>query len=123
MKKDFTASAGGKTATNGGSSSPFDQIAALEAAEAERLQKELRAMEEEKREVVQALQEKDEQVDTEMKEAAREELKAFRESDLNPIVKKADADGEEEASTLESAYEKKEKGLVDELVEATLAYK
>lgn len=114
MKDDFSASASGKT--------PFDQIAALEEQEQARVQTELDAMQAEEQQVKQALQEKEGQADAEMKEAAKKELFQFRETDVASTVKAAEADGQKEASNLETQYTNKEKELVNELVESFLAY-
>lgn len=116
MNDDYLATTSGKsTATAVGGSSPFDQIASLEAQEQVRVQKELDAMAAEEQQVKQALQDKEAQAELDMKEAARKELVEYRENELQNIVKAAEADGQKESKALESAYAAKESESLAEI--------
>ena len=116
MDTDFSASASGKTAIKASSgSTPFDKIAALEIHENARTQKEISAMEEEKREVEIALREKEEIGDQEIRDAARKELKAYRESELSTIVKDAEKAAGKETKALEESYLSREEAVVQRL--------
>ena len=123
MNNDFSASTTGKQHTSaGGSTSPFDQIAALEAKEQARVQTELDAMAAEEQQVKQALQEKEMQADQEMKDAATQELRTYRETELSAIVQTAENNGHETVQKLEEAYTKQEQELVENLTKEFLQY-
>lgn len=121
MKTDFSASASGKTTTGAATAStPFDKIATLEKQENERVRKEIAAMEEETKEVEVALKEKEEIGEQEIKEAAREDLKEYRETELNTIVKTAEKDAEKEAKDVEKHYSEREEAVVKRLTGTVL---
>ena len=73
-------------------------------------------MEEEKKEVEQALKEKEEIGDQEMKDAAREELLEYRETELSTIVKAAEKEMTKETEKIESTYQSKEKDIAKKLL-------
>lgn len=118
MDTDFSASTSGKTAT--GTKTPFDQIAQLEEQENARVAQEIGAMDEEKHEVEQALKEKEEIGDQEIKDSARKDLMEYRETELSTIVKAAEKDAEKEAKSIEEGYLSREDAVVQKLLEKAL---
>lgn len=105
------------TQNSGKSASPFDQIKELERREKERTEKELDAMLKEKEEVSQAVAKKEEQSSEEMKAKAKEELKAYSESELTQIVANGQEEAEKECTALESSYKNKKEAAVSLLLE------
>ncbi|PIQ75765.1 hypothetical protein COU78_00135 [Candidatus Peregrinibacteria bacterium CG10_big_fil_rev_8_21_14_0_10_49_24] len=122
MDTDFSATTGAKGAVSTPTrDTPFDQIARLEEQENARVAKEIEAMEEEKREVEQALKEKEEIGDQEIKDAARKELMEYRETELSTIVKSAEKDAEKKAEQIEAHFVSQEDAVAKKLVEQALA--
>lgn len=122
MDTDFSATTGAKGAVSTPTrDTPFDQIARLEEQENARVTQEIAAMEEEKREVEQALKEKEEIGDQEIKDAARKELMEYRETELGSIVQNAEKDAEKRAENIEAHYASQEDAVAKKLVEQAIA--
>ncbi|MCF7844664.1 MAG: hypothetical protein K9M03_02440 [Kiritimatiellales bacterium] len=102
------------TSTSG--STPFDQIAQLEAQEKERVQKEIAAMEVERSEVEKAVEEKTFQAEEELKVKAGAELKEHKDTELSAILSKAKADSEKGIAALEDQWKSKEGQATKQLV-------
>ena len=117
MNKDISASASGKTGTQAtGGSTPFDQITSLEKQENKRVQKEIDAMEKEREEVEQALKEKKEIGDQEIKDAARKELLEYRETELSLIIETSEKEATTESAAIQKAFESNQEGIVKDLL-------
>ena len=117
MNTDLSASNSGKTASRTATgSTPFDQITALEKEENKRFRTEVDAMDEEKKEVEQALKEKGEIGDQEMRDAARKELLEYRETELSTIMKTAEKEMTKETEKVENAVQAKEKDMAKKLL-------
>lgn len=117
MDSSKTAISSGKST---GGSSPFDEIVALEKQEAERTETELEAMRKEKQEVSQALAKKVQQSEEEMKNAAKEELKVFKEKDLTVILNEAENQAKDRCAQLEKKYDAVSQTLISGLTERVL---
>ena len=117
MNKDISASASGKTSTQATcGSTPFDQITSLEKQENKRVQKEIDAMEKEREEVEQALKEKKEIGDQEIKDAARKELLEYRETELSLIIETSEKEATTESAAIQKAFESNQEGIVKDLL-------
>ncbi|PIR52938.1 hypothetical protein COU76_04140 [Candidatus Peregrinibacteria bacterium CG10_big_fil_rev_8_21_14_0_10_49_10] len=117
MNSNFSAKTSGKTGfglKTGGT--PFDQIALLEAQESARVALEIEAMEKEKVEVEQAIEEKEVTGGKEIREAALQELRDYRETELTVIVKTAEEQTEKETATVKKHYQEHEDAVVQKLV-------
>ena len=100
----------------GSSTSPFDEITALEERENARTEKEISALQKEKEEVSQSLLLKEEQAREELRTEAKAELKAYSEKELGTIVQKAQREAEKECEALEEGSKKKKASVVKDLV-------
>lgn len=100
---------------SGSTTSPFDQIATLEAAEAARIEKECSAMQKEKDEVMHSVNTKEQQGYDEMKDKAKAELKQYSEQELNSILSTAQSEAEAECNALEQEAGKRKAALVSDL--------
>jgi hypothetical protein len=121
MNTDFSASASGKTTTGApAKETPFDQIAKLEKLESSRIATETDAMEEERHEVEQALKEKEDIGEQEIKDAARTELVEYRETELSTIVRAAESEADSTIKRLEKDYLSREDAIAKKLLEQAL---
>ncbi|MDA1209022.1 MAG: hypothetical protein O2904_03245 [bacterium] len=118
--ENSTSTGGTATKSSSGASTPFAQIQDLELHEARRLQVELEGMENERLEVTKAITEKEEVAEQELKDAAREELKEYRETQLIGIISSAEKKAENGETNLETSYEKTEKQVTDSLLKKML---
>ena len=73
-------------------------------------------MEEERKEVEQALREKEEIGDQEIKDAARKELLEYRETELSTIMKTAEKEMTKETEKVQSAFQAKEGDMAKKLL-------
>lgn len=102
-------------------SSPFDQIAALEQSEKQRMETEFAGMQSEKEEVSASVQKKEEQATEEMRQKAKQELKTYSENDLSEILSSTGKDAEKECAAIEEKAKSSEKVVLEKLM--TLAKK
>lgn len=96
--------------------SPFDQIAALELREKERLEIEIAGMQREKDEVFASVQKKEEQATEELKVKAKQELKQYSESELSKILTDAQKEAEADCEHIAAKAKAAEKDALAELL-------
>lgn len=121
MNKDFSASNSGKTATaTAAGSTPFDQIKSLETAEEERVRRELAVFDRERNEVAKSAAEEEKQAEEEAREAARIELREFKEREMTRLVKKAEEEAHSGCHKLEEGCKKRQPAIVHSLVEQAI---
>ncbi len=117
MNPQKSASQSQKSGSAGtGGSDPFSQITKMEVKEAERVKKEIDAMENEKIEVEKAVADKTSTAEEELKSQANEELKEFKADECSQILSKAQELAEGECKELESTWRNKKGPVVSNLV-------
>jgi len=97
--------------TKGGT--PFDQILATEQQEKERAQIEIDAMRKVEEETRQSCAKKECEMEQELREKAKEDLKKYKEETLSPLLKIAEGEAAEAAKRLEELYKKNAESLTD----------
>lgn len=87
----------------------------LEQQEQERMQKELDNLNQEVSSLEKTLSETEAAAEQKARDAAKEDLKKFRESELAGLLKKAEQDAKDKAAKLQQAYDKNAGSAVDAL--------
>ncbi len=103
-----------------GTGTPFDQILAVEQQEKERMQIEIDAMRKAEEETRQSCAKKEGEVEQELREKAKEELKRYKEEALSPLLKIAEGEAAEAAKRLEELYRKNAEPLADTMTKKFL---
>lgn len=106
-----------KTEKSTGADTPFAHIIALEQQEQERVQKEISAMQEEEQNARQACAKREAAMEEELRIKAKDELKEYREKELAPILKMAEADAARRTKELETHFAKQSEELAQELID------
>ena len=109
-----SAKDGKKAASHGGT--PFDDLVSLEQQEAQRVQKELDALQREREEIEAAIDEKEKKAEEELRKTAKEELRRMREEDVTTMMMKAKAEAEQTSSSLQQSATTKAPQVIDTLV-------
>ena len=117
MSKDFSASKSQQTGTSSTATAPFDAIVALEEQEKKRVQVELDALQDAEIAARQTCEKKEVEAEQALKEAAKEDLKKFREKELPPILKKGEKNADAACKKLDEAYKSQSDKLAKSLAE------
>jgi hypothetical protein len=122
MNQDISASQSKKSKISASGKTPFDEILLLEEREKARVQKEIEAMQKAEQEMEQTCAKKEAEAEQKLKEAAKAELKEFREKELSTILKDAEVKAAKKCKKLEEAFAessaKLAKKMADDLLEA-----
>lgn len=105
------------SAKNGTGTDSFSQIRARELEESERVERELAVFERERQDVAKSAKEQEERSDTQAREAARAELKEFKEKEMSQLLSAAEKDAEAACRALKESCKKHQPQVVHALVE------
>lgn len=107
--------------SRGTTATPFDQIVEAEKEAELRLQKEKDALDTERRQTEQALAQKAQSAEEEMRTDARSELQQFKKNDVPAIIKEETQSAKNECDKLEKVSKKNADAVIEKLTKDILS--